>query len=176
MSEADSVATAVAWEFRQRSAVGDGPQRNAKWCDWCSIDRETYDRFLREPNELIQARALYAIPDAAQARIAELEEQLSRSCDETRFADSDAGCTRAVLAESRIKELEEHIRGLETALAPFAAVARVVEFYAEDAMPEMIFPRPECESKYSDEPRCVRLYPNDFISAAAALRKDQSNG
>lgn len=73
MREADSGAMAVAWEFRQRSAVGNGPQRNTKWCDWCSIDRETYDRFLREPNELIQARSLYTIPDAAQARIRELE-------------------------------------------------------------------------------------------------------
>jgi hypothetical protein len=53
---------AVAWEFRQRSGVGNGPQSQAPWGDWCGIARETYERYVREPNKLVEVRALYARP------------------------------------------------------------------------------------------------------------------
>lgn len=50
----------VAWQFRQRSGVGKGPQSQAPWCDWCSIEREDYEMYIRAPNPLIQVRPLYA--------------------------------------------------------------------------------------------------------------------
>lgn len=52
----------VAWQFRQRSAVGKGPQSQLPWCDWCGIEREDYERYIREPNPLVQVRPLYATP------------------------------------------------------------------------------------------------------------------
>jgi hypothetical protein len=45
-----------------------------------------------------------------KARVAELEQQISRSCDDTRFEDVDAGCPRAFKAASRIQELETALR------------------------------------------------------------------
>ena len=50
----------VAWQFRQRSAVGKGPQSSLPWCDWVCIEREDYERYVREPNKLVQVRPLYA--------------------------------------------------------------------------------------------------------------------
>lgn len=52
---------AVAWQFRQRSGVSGIHQRHAPWCDWCGIERETYEQYMRKPNELIQVRALSVI-------------------------------------------------------------------------------------------------------------------
>jgi hypothetical protein len=50
----------VAWQFRQRSGIGEGPQSRAPWGEWCSIMRFDYENYLREPNKLIEVRALYA--------------------------------------------------------------------------------------------------------------------
>jgi hypothetical protein len=58
----------VARQFRQRSAVGKGPQSSLPWCDWCGIEREDYDRYVREPNPLIQVRPLYAAQPASPLR------------------------------------------------------------------------------------------------------------
>jgi len=66
----------------------------------------------------------------------------------------------------------ERIRELEAALQPFLAVAKVMEFYTEDSMPEMTYPRPECETRYSSEPRCVTLTQADFALVAALQPKD----
>jgi hypothetical protein len=59
----------------------------------------------------------HANPDQAAARIealeTELEEltaQLAKSCDDTRFEDSDAGCPRALEATTRIEALEAALR------------------------------------------------------------------
>jgi hypothetical protein len=57
----------VAWQFRQRSGVGPGPQAQAPWGDWCSIDRGTYDHYISQPNKLIEVRPLYAIPPSPPA-------------------------------------------------------------------------------------------------------------
>jgi hypothetical protein len=54
----------VAWQFRQRSAVGKGPQSQLPWCDWICIGRDDYDLYVRHPNPLVQVRPLYA--DLAQ--------------------------------------------------------------------------------------------------------------
>lgn len=58
---------------------------------------------------------------------------------------------------------------LRDALAPFLVVAKAMEFYTEDAMPSMTYPRPECESRYPDEPRCASLTPADFAALASAV-------
>lgn len=50
----------VAYQFRQRSAVGKGPQCSLPWCDWVSIEREDYDLYVRHPNPLVEVRPLYA--------------------------------------------------------------------------------------------------------------------
>jgi hypothetical protein len=50
----------VAYQFRQRSGVGEGPQNQAPWCDWCGIEREDYDNYVRHPNKLVEVRPLYA--------------------------------------------------------------------------------------------------------------------
>lgn len=49
----------AGYQFRQRSGIGAGPQSSAPWCDWCAIDRETYERYQREPNKLVQVRPVY---------------------------------------------------------------------------------------------------------------------
>jgi len=56
---------------------------------------------------------------------------------------------------------------LREALEPFLAVAKVMDFYVEEAMPPMTYPRPECESRYPDEPRCATLSPADFARLAS---------
>lgn len=57
---------------------------------------------------------------------------------------------------------------LREALEPFLAVAKVMDFYVEEAMPPMTYPRPECESRYPDEPRCATLSPADFARLASS--------
>lgn len=52
----------AGYQFRQRSGVGKGPQSAAPWCDWCFIDRETYDQYRRQPNKSVQVRPVYAAP------------------------------------------------------------------------------------------------------------------
>jgi hypothetical protein len=61
------------------------------------------------------------------------------------------------------------VMAMRDALEPFLAVAKVMDFYIESAMPEMTYPRPEYESKYPGEPRCVSLTPADFARLARAL-------
>jgi hypothetical protein len=59
----------AAYQFRQRSAIGYGPQSHLPWCDWCVIDRETYDLYARYPNPLVEVRPLYAAsPDSSTDR------------------------------------------------------------------------------------------------------------
>jgi len=61
-----SPGSAVAWQFRQRSGVGKGPQSQAPWGEWCGIDREVYEMYLEAPNKLVEVRALTVL-GAAQA-------------------------------------------------------------------------------------------------------------
>ena len=68
---------AVAWQFRQRSAVGKGPQSQAPFGDWCGIDRETYDMYIEVPNNLVEVRALTVLgSEQAVNRIEALEAAL----------------------------------------------------------------------------------------------------
>ena len=53
-----SSGSAVAWQFRQRSGVGKGPQSQAPWGEWCGITREIYDLYIEAPNSLVEVRAL----------------------------------------------------------------------------------------------------------------------
>lgn len=78
-----------------------------------------------------------------------------------------ANAALIVEAVNNHASLKARIEVLEAALRPFWAVAKVMDFYTEESMPVMIFPRPECESQYPDEPRCVALTTADFHALAA---------
>lgn len=66
-----------------------------------------------------------------------------------------------------IMDAADEIERLRQALKPFAQVGAVMDFYVPDAMPDMTFPRRECETKHNDEPRCVTLTESDFRKALA---------
>ncbi len=51
----------VAYQLRQRSGVGKGPQSQAPWGEWCGIEREIYDMYIEAPNKLVEVRALAVI-------------------------------------------------------------------------------------------------------------------
>lgn len=66
---AQAVGEPAGYQFRQRSGVGKGPQSSAPWCDWCAIDRETYEKYQREPNKLVQVRPVYASQPSPAATV-----------------------------------------------------------------------------------------------------------
>lgn len=87
----------VAYQFRQRSGVGKGPQSQAPWGDWCSIERTDYELHLREPNNLIEVRALYASPPSPVAGEAAYRETVRRI---------------AAIREKRLAELRDCLQSI----------------------------------------------------------------
>lgn len=110
-------------------------------------------------------------PKPMTADKGDVVERLADEIDE--HISSHAGWDERSLAqiiERHISPLRTQLASARKALEPFAAVAQVMDFYVEESMPDMTYPRRECETRYPSEPRCVTLSQADFHAAAAALK------
>lgn len=88
------------WWIEQIRDGLQGPLPSGRLGDWAFTFRD-------QLTDALESKPPHA---SLKARIEELEAQLAKSCDETRFADSDAGCSRAFKADQRIEELEAALR------------------------------------------------------------------
>lgn len=155
MSEADSGATA-GWcqpkdcgkpTPRKFMLLFDDPDHSTMYFDDEAEARAAFERKDTAWNCYLFG-AMPAIPDAAQARIAELE--------------SNEAAYERILGKRTYNEVAEHIRGLEAALKSISSQCSNVIFNCEQ--------RPADNERHLSSWRAVKEY------ADAALRKDQSNG
>lgn len=89
------VAGEAVYQFRQRSGVGKGPQSLAPWGDWCSIEREDYERYIQKPSNLIEVRALASPSRSKGVSLVEvqIEEAVCPNCHDANSCGDYQGPT-----------------------------------------------------------------------------------
>lgn len=122
-STAQAEQVPAGYQFRQRSGVGKGPQTSAPWCDWCAIDRETYEKYRREPNKLVQVRPVYA----AQPQAASIETEASIIAERLRTL---AACEDELSHDFASQWLRDAASFIQTTQAAQRASTAPVEPYA----------------------------------------------